>query len=72
MMIEKSDLLIMLAVQILLVALLVWTSSEDYKDEQQTSLQYCEQVQIWLDDEARGVPLEHRKGWPPFRGECDK
>lgn len=34
--------------------------------------QYCRMVEIWKDDAAHGIKPNHRRGWPPFNGECTK
>ena len=41
----------------------------DYQDELDNQRHYCEMVEIWENDAARGVPAEQRAGWPPFKGE---
>lgn len=31
---------------------------------------YCQMVEAWTKDKARGLPPEDRAGWPPYKGPC--
>jgi hypothetical protein len=38
----------------------------DYEMELEQERMYCEMTTMWLDDEARGIPVEQRRGWPTY------
>lgn len=39
----------------------------DYEDAVEQDTVYCEMVELWENDGARGVAPEDRAGWPPFK-----
>jgi len=39
----------------------------DFEMEQEENNMYCEMTTMWLQDEARGIPADQRRGWPAYR-----
>lgn len=42
----------------------------DHDDAVAAHETYCEMVDRWNEESARGVPELDRTGWPPYNGEC--
>lgn len=38
----------------------------DYEMELEQEHMYCEMTTMWLDDEAKGIPADERRGWPAY------
>lgn len=38
----------------------------DYETAVEQETVYCEMVELWKSDGARGIAPEQRAGWPPF------
>ena len=43
-----------------------------HSDRDPEEQRYCDMVARWHADAAEGIKPKHRKGWPPFNGECSK
>lgn len=52
----------------LLLAALGTAGNADIEEARHAQAEYCEMVQLWQADSARGVPEHKRAGWPPFKG----
>lgn len=71
-MINNLQTLLAITFAVLLIAISHTLSWEDEISEQE---HYCGMVELWQYDKARGVDIESRVGWPPYRGEavdCNK
>lgn len=44
----------------------------DYSDAVESNRLYCSMVAEWEEDTRKGIKIEDRGGWPPYRGSCDK
>jgi uncharacterized protein YcfL len=52
--------------------LLAGCQEQANNDRDPEEQQYCEMVARWHADAAEGIKPKHRRGWPPFKGECPK
>lgn len=48
------------------VSALIWVTGTDQKIEQASLEQYCTDAALWAAEEARGVPLNRRRGQPDY------
>lgn len=66
-----NNVIFFTGVVILLAGLLFFfgESPADLEKEQQT---YCEMVSLWHEDTARGIDPLERRGWAPYKGECEE
>ena len=61
----------LIAIMVLVIVILGLVGRADYDDAVVTRKTYCEMVNRWDEESARGIPEIDRAGWPAYNGECE-